>query len=128
MGEQAGIAQHAAQIRPDQRVEGLGGGVARRAALATGRPEQIGASPAHIVGVAPRPRAAGAGELTASTTQQAAQQVGLRRVVAPRHLRVAIQLRLGGVEGGRTDERGHGDRNPLLGGGGLLRIARTDWS
>ena len=73
MGDEGRLAQDTAEILPHQVVQGLRGGIARRAALAEGQPQRIGTTPAEVIMVAGVQGATTARESTLATTDQAAE-------------------------------------------------------
>jgi len=126
VGQQRRLGDDATEVLPDRVVQGCRRREARRTALPTGRTQRVGVATAQIVGIPRRAGPSGAGQLARSTTHQAAQQVGMGRIVAAGHLAIALQLDLGRVEGLLADDGGDGDRDPLLGRGWRVAVAGAD--
>ena len=125
MGDQRGLGQDPAEILPDQLVQGLGRGQARRATVATSRPQHLAPTATAIIGIirwdgAPRPC-----QLTLATTHQASQQVVVSGVVPAGHVGIPIQPGLGRREGLLADDGRHGDGNSLRGGGRPMTEPRS---
>ena len=73
MRDEGRLPQDTAEILPHQLVQHLGGGVARRAALAEGEPECIGTPSAEVIMIAGVQRATAAREPALATADKAAQ-------------------------------------------------------
>src|SRR5215510_79718 len=72
MSNQSGLSQHPTEILPHERVQGMGRGIARRAAVVGSCAQGIASPPTSIVGIAGGEGAAHAGQLTLAATDQAA--------------------------------------------------------
>jgi hypothetical protein len=72
VGPQRGLPQALTKILPDQRVECLGGGISRGAALSLGCAQRIGAATTAIIGIPRGDGPAWTRPLTPATTHEAA--------------------------------------------------------
>src|SRR5574341_784545 len=102
------------------------GCITRRAAFALSQPQRIGAAPTAVIMVAGAQRATTAGQPTLPTADESPQEIRIRRVVAARHLDVAIQAVLGRFEGFLAEDRWHRHGHPLLCWSWLLTLAGPD--
>jgi len=73
MRDEGGLPQDMAEVLPHQGVQGLCGGIARRAALAKRVPQGIGTASAEVIMIARVQGATAACEPTLTTAHQAAQ-------------------------------------------------------
>src|SRR5215212_5919163 len=108
-----------------QLVQLLGRGVAGGAALALGRPERVGASPAQVVAVAGLGPADGARQPTPPAADQRPQQV-LVAGVACRGLLVGVELGLHPGEGLLGEDCRDRHRDPVLLGPWGVALTRAD--
>jgi hypothetical protein len=90
MGDQVGLTQDPAEVRPNEFVQGVSWGIAGRAARAEGKPQRIGAATTEGRMVARTQGTSAAREPTLATTDEATEQVLIGRIIAARHLHVAI--------------------------------------
>ena len=73
MGDEGRVAQDTAEVLPDQVVQDLRGGIARRAALTEGEPQRIRTAPTEVVMVAGMSSATAAREATLTTADEATE-------------------------------------------------------
>ena len=115
--QRLGGIQQAAQIFPDQGVELVGGGIARRAARGAMRAGAMRLAAAQIVEVPPIGGPCRTGETAATAAHQRAQEILLGGVVAPGEGAVGGQLGLHLVKVRLAHHRGHlPDQDPGIGG------------
>ena len=67
MGDEGRLPQDTAEVLPYQRIQGMSGGIARRAAFAEGEPQRIGTAPTAVIMVARVQGATAAREPTLAT-------------------------------------------------------------
>jgi hypothetical protein len=80
-GDEGRLPQHAAAVLPEQCVSGVRGSIARRAAVAPGCPQRIGAPLTDIRVIARGERPPGTRQPTRPTADEATQEVLVRRMV-----------------------------------------------
>ena len=82
VGDALGMGEQRAQIRPDQRVQGLGRDITRRAALVAQGPLGLGFGSTNVVCIIRRQPPAPTAVQTSATTDQGPQPIVVRAIVA----------------------------------------------
>ncbi len=126
LGDEHRLGEHATQIVPYQLVESARGCVTRRTAFALSGPQGIGPAAAQIIVVARGQGAPRAGQETLATTDQATEQIVMRRIIPPGELAIAIETPLRGIKRVLTHDGWHRDGQPLFRRGWLVTLARAN--